>query len=690
VYYSPTIRREGNRPVKRIAVDIGGTFTDIVYLDENTMQMVADKVRSTPSDIGQAVLDAIKKIKVNMSEVALFIHGTTVGLNTIAQRKGAKVGLITTRGFTDVLEMDGGSRKESYNYLWKKPKPLVPRYLRRGVRERTSYSGEIIEKLDEEEVKEIVRELREDGVETVAVCLLHSYANPENEQRIGKIISELWPEASISLSYQVAREIGEHDRMSTTVISAYMGKAVSGYLSRLGQNLKDTGFAGQLLVLGPSGVLGADAVREKAIYTLASGPIGGAAGAAHLAGLCGVKNVVTMDVGGTSFDVSIIKDGVNVEKHQTEIMGYPVLMAGMDIRPIGAGGGSIARVDAAGLLTVGPESAGADPGPMAYGLGGTEPTVTDAALVNGLIDPDYFLGGEARLDIDLARKGVSDIAERLGVSLNKAADGILAVARNNMTIATTEILIGQGYDPRDFAIMAFGGGGGIFAGNIAKDMSISRVIIPPDPGVFSARGILTMNLVHTYAQAYVRSMAEVDIRELENVYREMENRALQMLTAEGMSRDTVEFARSLDMGYEGQSHYVETPVPNGELPESARMEIGRSFERLHEIRYGHRIEAPLITANTRLKAIGNIKEMPVAEARQGREIPRGAVKPERQVYLDGGLVASRIYERDGLLCGNTIAGPAIIEEPFHTTVVMPGQTLQVDKLGNLIIHTGGA
>ena len=406
---------------------------------------------------------------------------------------------------------------------------------------------------------------------------MHSYANPENEQRIGKIINEVWPEVTVSLSHQVAREIGEYERTSTTVINAYMAKAVVGYLNRLDENLKDTGFSGQLLVLGPSGVLGIEAVKEKPLYTLASGPVGGAAGAAYLASLCGMKDVVTMDVGGTSFDVSVIKDGVNIERHKSEIMGYPVLMAGIEISSIGAGGGSIARVDAAGLLTVGPESAGANPGPMAYGLGGTEPTVTDAALVNGLIDPDYFLGGEVHLDVDMAKKGVGDIAEKLGLSLNKAADGILAVARNNMTTATTEILIGQGYDPRDFTIMAFGGGGGIFAGNIAKDMSISRVIIPPDPGVFCARGILTMNLVHTYAQAYVRSMDKLDIQELEDVYKDMENSAFKILKAEGMSEDTIEFVRSLDMGYEGQHYYVETPVPGGELKESAKDTNQRVF-----------------------------------------------------------------------------------------------------------------
>jgi len=675
--------------VKRLAVDTGGTFTDIVYIDDDTLEITVDKVSTTPQDLGQGVLEAIIKIKVDMSEIALFIHGTTAGLNTIAQRKGVKVGLITTKGFTDVLEMTKSSRKEVYNYLWKKPEPLVPRYLRRGVSERTSYKGEILERLDEKEAKEIVEKLKEDGVESIAVCLLHSYANPGNEQRIGEFINEVWPEVSVSLSHQVAREIGENIRANTTVISAYMGKAIVGYVSRLNENLEDMGFSGQLLILGPSGVLGIEAAKKKPLYSLASGPVGGAAGATHLAQLCGIKNVVTMDVGGTSFDVSIIKDGVNLERHESELLGYPVLTAGVEIRSIGAGGGSIARVDAAGLLMVGPESAGANPGPMAYGRGGTEPAVTDAALVNGLIDPDYFIGGEVSIDIDLAKRGVNGIAEKLGLNLHEAADGILAVARNNMTTATTEILIGQGYDPRDFTIMGYGGGGGIFVGNIAKDMSISRVIIPRSPGVFSARGILTMNLVHIYVRAYARSMDELDIKELEAIYKDMENSALETLTAEGMSKDEIEYTRSLDMGYESQHYHIETPVAEGKLNVNSKEEICDTFEYLHETKYGHRISAPLTITNIRLKATGKIKDVPMAEIKQGKEIPQNAIKPKRKVYLDGGFVDAQIYERDLLLCGNVIAGPAIIEEPFHTTVIMPGQTLELDRLGNLIIHTGG-
>jgi N-methylhydantoinase A len=675
--------------MKRLAVDTGGTFTDIVYVDDKTMKIVVNKVPTTPQDLERGVLESVKKIKVKPSEVTLFTHGTTAGLNTIAQRTGAKVGFITTRNFIDIPEMTISSRKDVYNYLWKKTQPLVPRHLRLGVTERTNHQGKIIEPLDEAEVREMVNKFKAAGVEAIAVCLLHAYANPANEKRIGEIIREMWPEVGVSISHQAACEIGENIRANTTILSAYSGKAISAYIVRLEENLKGMGFKGQLLILGPNGVMGIQTAREKPLTSLSSGPVGGAAGAAQLANLCGIKDVVTIDVGGTSFDVSIIKNGVNVERHKSEIMGFPVFISGIDIMSIGAGGGSIARVDTGGLLTVGPESAGANPGPMAYGLGATEPTVTDAAFVNGLIDPNYFLGGEIKLNLDLAVKGIKTIAEKLNISLYNAADGILAVARNNMTLATSEILIGQGHDPRDFTIMAFGGGGGIFAGTIARDMSIAKAIIPTDPGVFCARGILTMDIVHTYAQSFTQSLDKLDFTELGTIFKEIENQAYKTLIAEGTTGDEIKYNRTIEMGYEDQYYFIETPVPGGALEESVGKEIGESFESLHEARYGHRIKAPLKITRILLKATGKIKDLPVKEIRKGKSIPAGALKKKREVYLDGEFVEANIFERGRLTCGNIIPGPAIIEEPFHTTVVMAGQNCEVDKYGNLIIHTGG-
>ena len=675
--------------MKRIAVDIGGTFTDLVYFNEDTMGIVVGKVRSTPDDVGRAVLQAVDKIEADMPEITQFVHGTTVGLNTLLERNGSKVGLIATKDFTDVLEMARGDRKELYNYLWKKTKPLVPRRLRLGITERTNYQGQIIEELDEEEVKETAEKLRENGVEAVAVSLLHSYANPENEQGVEKIINKIWPEVILSLSHQIAREFREYERTSTTIIDAYTKKKVVQYLSRLSENLKDRGFSGQLLVVGSSGVIGISAAEKNCLNTLASGPTGGAIGSARVAKLMGIKDLLIMDVGGTSFEVAVIKDGTNLERHESELMGFPVLVKSIDIRSIGAGGGSIARVDAGGLLTVGPESAGGNPGPMCYGLGGTEPTVTDAALVNGLIDPNYFIGGEYPLDMNLAKNGISGIAEKLGLSLHEAAGGILIIARNNMSTAASEILIGQGYDPRDFAILAYGGGGGIFAMGIAKDMDTPRVIIPPSPGVFCAWGMLGMDIVHTYSRTHSRLITDLDMEELERIYAEMENNALAILKEERISKDVIEFIRSADISYTGQGHYVEVPLPADGLREKPKTEICDLFHQLHEIKYGHKLEAPMRVINVRLKAVGKLKDIPLHEIQQGHKIPERALKSRRKVYMEGRFVECQIYERGELLCGNTIKGPAIVEEPQHTTVVMPGQILSVDKWGNLIINIRG-
>jgi N-methylhydantoinase A len=582
--------------------------------------------------------------------------------------------------------MGRGDRKELYGYLWRKPEPLVPRELRLGVNERTNCLGQVVKELDPEELKGVLGALEESGVETIAVCFLHSYANPENERKAGDIIGEVCPEVDFSLSHLVAREFREYERMSTTVLDAYVKKRVIQYLTKLDVSLKEGKFGGQLLIVSPCGVLGLEAAEEKAIATLASGPIGGVSGSAYMAGRMGIRDLVTMDVGGTSFDVSLIKDGEPLVRHQSELLGYPVLMPGMDIRPIGAGGGSVVRVDAGGLLLVGPESAGADPGPMCYGLGGKEPTVTDAALVNGLIDPGYFLGGEIVLDRDLALKGVDRIAQKLGLSLHEAADGILAVARNNMTTATKEILIGQGYDPRDFALMSYGGAGGIFAAGIARDMSMAQVIIPLTPGVFSARGMLTMDITHEFAQTLARSVDSLDIRELAAVFIEMERRGFELLGEERIPGNMVDFRRSIDMCYEGQGHYVEVPISNVGMDGGAKAEIGSRFHALHEIKYGHRMGAPVKTINVRMKAVGRIPKMPMKEFDLTDRIPEAAFKAKRKVYLEGDFKEWNIIERGRLLPGNTVHGPAIVEEAHHTTVVWPDQKVSVDKFRNLVIR----
>ncbi|MBN2042008.1 MAG: hydantoinase/oxoprolinase family protein [Spirochaetes bacterium] len=673
--------------MKRISVDIGGTFTDIVYLDDETMELITDKVRSNPEDIGSAVFNAIKKIKINITDISLFVHGTTVGLNTVVQKKGARVGLVTTEGFTDVLEMARGDRKELYGYLWKKPPPLVPRYLRMGINERSDYLGNIIKDVKNEELKEIIRKFKEHNVEAIAVCFLHSYANPENELNAGNIIKELWPEINVSLSHQVVREFREYERMSTTVLDAYIKKQVVDYMSELDRNLEKENFKGQILIVSPGGVLGIPAIKEKSIATFSSGPIGGVSGSAHISKFVDIKNLVTTDVGGTSFDVSLIRNHIPTVRHQSELLGYPVLMPGMDIRPIGAGGGSIARVDTGGLLTVGPDSAGANPGPMCYSLGGKEPTVTDAALVNGIIDPDYFLGGEIKLDIEAAKMGIITLGEKLGLSPHDTADGILTIAGNNMTTAMKEILIGQGYDPRDFSIMSYGGAGGLFASVIAKDMSIASVVVPVDPGVFSAMGMLTMDIIHNFSRTFNQTMNSIYIREMNEIFREMEKRGREMLYDEKINDSDIEFERTADICYEGQGHFVEVPVMNGDLTNDSIPEIINRFHNLHKIRYGHQMNAPAKTINIRLKAIGKIREVPMQKFSETDEIPESAFKGKRKIYLKGSYDMWEVLDRDNLASGNSINGPAIVEEPHSTIVVLSDQSLYVDKYRNIIIRS---
>jgi len=364
-------------------------------------------------------------------------------------------------------------------------------------------------------------------------------------------------------------------------------------------------------------------------------------------------------------------------------------MPSIDIRTIGAGGGSIARVDSAGLLHVGPESAGAEPGPMCYGMEGKEPTVTDAALVCGLISPDYFLGGEFLLDMDKAKEGIGGIARALGLDINEAAGGILHIARDNMAIATREILVGEGYDPNDFAIVAFGGAGGIFAGGVARDIGISRVIIPVLPGIFSALGMLSTDITHSFVQTYISPIDEVPIQDLSNIFQEMETTGLEILTREGIANTDRRLARSFDMRYEGQGHNVDVPVPSGSLSKDSLARVERDFSRIYETKYGYQADTPVEIVNVRLKAIGVLKEIPAREIEEGKTIPQSALKPRRKVYMDGSFIDCQIYERGKLLCGNTISGPAIVEEPFHTTVVMDGDRLKVDKYGNLIFSIGG-
>jgi N-methylhydantoinase A len=675
--------------VIRMATDVGGTFTDIVWVDEASGEVRADKAPTTPRDVVVGVLDATPKTRVEAADLAMFVHGSTVATNALIVKSGGKTGLISTRGFRDSLEIRRVDRPDEhiYDIFWRKPEPLVPRRLRLEISARMRFNGEEIAPVVRDEVEDAIEVFRAEGVEAVAVCLLHAYAEPRHEVAVGEIVRERWPEVYVSLSHEVAREIREYERVSSTAIDAYVKKPVVGYLRRLRTALHDeVGARSDPLVANSAGgVSTVETIERAPIQMIASGPAGGAIGAAYLAGQIGLPNLVTADVGGTSYDVSLVVDGKNVLRTEHDLLGYVAKLSSIDVRSVGAGGGSIASVDAGGLLHVGPASAGADPGPMCYGRGGERPTVTDAAVVAGLIDPERFAGGEIALEAGLARTGVGRIAEALGLDLEAAAEGILTVARNNMANVTRQILVGQGYDPRDFALLSFGGGGGLFASEVARALDIPTVVVPAHPAAFSAWGMLSADIVGSFARSYVQPIDEtLDVDVVESLYRGMEDDALALMRDANIAADRIVVQRSVDARYEGQGHEVEVPL-DGALGEGFASGLGERFDEVHEVRYGHRMGNQRQTVTFRLRAFGRMQKLQLRELPNDGTDPAAALTKRRSVYLTGAVRDCGVYERSRLGAGAVIDGPAIVEEPAHVTVVLPGDTLRVDRYGNLVI-----
>lgn len=679
--------------MKRMATDVGGTFTDIVWVDDETGEVRADKASTTPRDVVQGVLEATRKTQVPAAQIGQFVHGSTVATNALIVMGGGHTGLITTKGFRDSLEIRRINRPDDhiYNIFWKKPAPLIPRSLRLEVTERLRYTGEVIEPVNRAEVVQAVESLQKANVDTIAICLLHSYANPAHEIEIRDIVRELWPDVYVSMSHEVAREIREYERASSTAIDAYVKKPVVSYLRRLQRSFADDiGVPNDPLIANSTGgVSTIDAIERAPIQMLASGPAGGAIGAAYLSAVTDMPNLVTADVGGTSYDVSIVVEGKNVLRTEHEILGYAAKVSSIDVRSVGAGGGSIASVDDGGMLHVGPASAGADPGPMCYGKGGTKPTVTDAAVVSGLIAPQRFAGGEISLDVERSRQGVSEIAAGLGLGLDAAAEGILTVARNNMADVTRQVLVGQGYDPRDFALLGFGGGGGLFACDVARNLDIPTVVIPNHPAAFSAWGMLSADIVGSFARSYVQSIAEIDPAILQTLFGEMEAEARALMHEAAVPEDRITFERSVEARYEGQGHEVEVPMDGLALDDTIRETLARRFDERHHLRFGHEMPSGRETVTFRLRAFGEMQKLDINPIESGGEDASSAIKETRSVHLAGVRQDTGVYDRSKLKAGNVIAGPAIVEEPAHVTVIFPGDTLRVDAFGNLVVTIGG-
>jgi N-methylhydantoinase A len=672
----------------RLSTDVGGTFTDGVLLDEKTGQIKISKVLTTPSNPAIGTIESIAKFGVNLEDVSFLVHGTTVVINALIEGKGAKTALITTEGFRDILEIGRSNRLEMYDALYKKPTPLVPRYLRFGIRERINAAGDILLPLDIEAMDRIVADMKRYGVEAVAVCLLNAYSNPKHEEEIGQFLQKCYPEVIFSLSNNITRRYYEYERMSTTVQNAYVMPVVRHYLKSLEQELDKRSFKNALQIMQSNGgVMTSVVARTIPIGMVESGPAAGAMGASALAGLIGYKNVISYDMGGTTAKTAIITGGMPETTESYAVEERPILLPVVDLREIGAGGGSIALIDEAGALHVGPQSAGADPGPACYERGGTEPTVTDANLHLGFLNPQYFLGGEMEIDAGLAKQAIARIASYYNISLDEAALGIIKIVNTNMSALLQSMTVKRGYDPRDFALVAFGGAGPLHAAAIAQELGIPTIIIPMNSGVFSAWGMLMADLRHDFALTHIKPIKEAEVDRFNTMFRDLEARLRDIFKQENVLDENIEVTYQMDLRYLGQEHTLSVFAP-AHFTEADKAVVSKSFDDLHLAAYGH--NAPEESKEVvSLKAIGigrvNKPSMQAIQA-GGKEPASEAHTGERSVYRGNGAYERfNIYRRERLLANNVIDGPAVIEEITATTVVENNQTCTVDQYGNLII-----
>lgn len=673
----------------RAAVDVGGTFTDVVALDAQSGELIVDKVETTPVEPSLGVLEALTRSGAPMSEIGYFVHGTTLALNALLTRTGARVAIVTTAGFRDVFELGRTDREPMYDLTFRKPESLVPRSLVFEAPERLAWDGAVLEPVDAETVREVARRIAAAEVQAVAVCLLHSYANPDHEVEVGRILREELSGVDITLSHELLRVYREYERTSTSVLDAYVKPVVRHYLDVLDGELGERGFGGHFLMMrSGGGAMTVDAAKERPVNLVLSGPAGGVVGGAAFADLVGAPNLITLDMGGTSLDAAIIIGGQPTVTTAATFQGLPVSLPTLDINTIGAGGGSIGWVDAGDHLQVGPQSAGADPGPASYGRGGTEPTVTDAALATGYLGSDTALGGALTLDRDLAAGSMEAIATKMGISGDDVAAGMLRIATTKVVGAVREITVERGHSPADFAILSFGGAGGIIATDTARELGVPRVIVPPGPGAFSAMGMLMADVAHDFARTRITDLAAVDTGGLEADYRELEVLAESALETDGFAEADRALTRTADIRYQGQEHTVAITLPAGVIDEALAAEVREAFGVAHETQYGHRTEDPVEIVTIRVRGAGLVPrpQLPRMQSRDGT----AAARTSRGVWRGGelGRVDYAIYERDALTPGVRVDGPAVIEERTATTVIHAGDTLAVGAHGELDITIG--
>jgi N-methylhydantoinase A len=672
----------------RLSTDVGGTFTDGVLLDEETGRIAVSKVSSTPHNPAVGTIESIEKFEVPLRDVSFLSHGTTVVINALIEGKGAHTALITTKGFRDVLEIGRSNRTEMYDALYSKPRPLVPRYLRLEVDERINANGEVVHPISADDLESVLDTLSREKVESVAVCLLNSYTNPQHEIEIGEFLRTKLPQVTISLSHLITRKYYEYERTSTTAQNAYVMPVVRHYLDSLEEELREREFQQVLQIMQSNGgVMAASVARDIPIAMVESGPAGGAIGAAQLAKMIGYENVISYDMGGTTAKTSIITGGIPETTDQYLVEERPILLPVVDMREIGAGGGSIAWIDEGGAMHVGPQSAGAVPGPACYMRGGEDPTVTDANLQLGILDPKYFLGGEMEISPKLGHEAIKKVADHFDLSVDEAALGIVKIVNTNMSGLLQSMTIKRGYDPREFAMVAFGGAGPIHAAAITKELRIPTVIIPPHSGVFSAWGMLMADLRHDLGQTYIVELDKADVAVINRMLDDLEARVKGIFTKENIGDSEIAISYELDLRYVGQEHTLAVGI-SAPIAETDKPIIAGAFDDLHLRIYGHNAPVePKEIVSLKVIGIGKVTKPVLERIPVGDETPPAEAQlKKRNVYVGNGkYIPFSIYHRDKLLAGNVIAGPAVIEEITATTVVEAGQTCRVDEYGNLII-----
>ncbi|HEU5273593.1 MAG TPA: hydantoinase/oxoprolinase family protein [Xanthobacteraceae bacterium] len=687
-------------PRYRLGVDVGGTHTDLVLLDKASGTLMVEKVSSTPKNPALGVLDGVARFVargVRPEEIAFFAHGTTITTNALLEMRGARVGLLITRGFRAVQEIQAQARDGNlFDYFYAKPEPIAPQSLTKEIRERSDYQGNVLVALDHDAVRQAARELKAAGVQSIAVCYLFSFANPAHEAETRRLIREEHPDAHVSLSSEVLPRLREWPRLSTTLINAYLEPVMIHYIDHLNKGLDAAGLRTQqrFLMQSNGGVMpfSAAVAGGRTIHTLLSGPAAGAQASAYLAQQDAGRGLVTLDMGGTSADIAFIEGGVPLEVTEGVIARRQIDVPALDMTTISAGGGSVAWVGGGGFLNVGPQSAGADPGPACYGRGGTRPTVTDADIVCGMLNPDYFLGGAQKLDVAAAAAALkTHVADPLRMSVREAAAGIRRIVDLRMADEIRVFAAKRGVDLTAFTLLPFGGAGAVHAAAVAEELGMRRILVPPRPGAFSALGLLCTDVVHDYIRSELKPLNEVTPAHAEAIFAALEAKAREEIAAEGLDAGTARFSRELDLRYTGQGYELRTPLDGlfaDGLTATSLTQARERFDERHAQLHGHAAkERPVEVVSYRLRL-----RVPVPKYAPREElapaVPREAApKGRRTIHLDAASACeATLYERDGLDVGAAIEGPAIVEQFDATTVIPPGWRAEVDARRNLILE----